>query len=459
MSNDEDFKPLEEETTKRVIFSNEFGTDGNYKRVNVITQNTLKAGENALKIIEVSPFDPPSPIEEIPHSSPIVKHVRTRYPDEFLSDLCNEGLLNAMLSEKNNVSGMLEKLCKHGLIERYSNILPMHRERLAREMQIINQKEYAGGFLIIHDFVKYARSRNILISPGCGALPGSLVAYCLGITGVDPVKENLIFERYLNMERETFFYGIRIDVEKGAKALIFDYLSEKYGRGMPILLEMAGIHINESVELSIIKETIENVTKETGKVIDISAIDHNDKVVLEQFLICEIKPGSMDELMALISLDRPLPKEYVASYLHNKADPQSISYECPDMEFILGSTYGCLIYQEQVMWILQALGGFSPDQSDLCRRDLSKREYCFNSERRRQFVEGAVATGHGIFTTRIDEDTANAIYDRLCEDAPCCFNKAHVAAYSLMIYEIAWLKYYYGTEFQKVVEKYKRDQV
>lgn len=181
-----------------------------------------------------------------------------------------------MMSENDTISGLLETLCEQGLIKRYSNILPLHRERLAREMGIINQKEYTGGFLIIHDFIKYARSKNLLISPGCGALPGSLVAYCLGITGIDPIKEDLIFERYLNSEKETHSYGIRIDVEKGAKTLIFDHLAEKFGEGMPKLLEMADIHIRERVELSIIKETIENISKNKGINIDLSAIDEND---------------------------------------------------------------------------------------------------------------------------------------------------------------------------------------
>ena len=133
----------------------------------------------------------------------------------------------------------------------------------------------------------------------------------------------------------------------------------------------------------------------------------------------------------------------------------SIKYECPDLEPILRPTCGCLIYQEQIMWILQVLGGFSTDQSDICRRALAKKQYSVIDKMRRQFVEGAVSTVSGYFTNRIYEDEANAIYDRLCEEAPYCFNKSHAAAFSLMIYDMAWLKYHFRPEFQDVIKKYK----
>ena len=215
-------KKMIEGTTRTTVFSNEYKSDGNYKMYEVTMKKVLGTAEKAVRITEVSPFE---------HPTPIVKPILTCYPDAFLSDLSNEGLLNGMMSKNDTVPGLLSTLCGQGLIERYSNILPLHRERLTREMGIINQKGFAGGFLIIHDFIKFARAKNLMISPGCGALPGSLVAYCLGITGVDPLKEDLLFERYLNAEEETHSYGIRIDVEKGAKDLILEYLSKKYGEG------------------------------------------------------------------------------------------------------------------------------------------------------------------------------------------------------------------------------------
>lgn len=494
-----DKEMIEEEETRTAVFSNEYKPNGNYEIYEVTTKKALGVAENGIRITEVSPFEHPAPMGEIPHVGPIVKPVLTWYPDAFLADLCNEGILNGMMSENDTISGLLETLCEQGLIKRYSNILPLHRERLAREMGIINQKEYAGGFLVIHDLIKFARSKNLLISPGCGALPGSLVAYCLGITEVDPLREDLIFERYLNSEKETHSYGIRIDVEKGAKTLIVGYLAEKYGEGMPKLLEMADIHIRERVELSIIKETIENISKNKGINVDLSAIDKNDPdvykylcsgategvyffdkddphtyttggwfddemkchkyhppiVMEDEGLFRAIMPKTMNELMAYLCLDRRLPEELVERYVHNKNNPDCITYECPDLEPILDYTYGCLVYQEQVMWILQVLGGFSPEQSDLCRRALSKKQSSITEGMRKQFVEGATSTVPGYFANRIDEDTAVAIYDKLCYGAPYCFNKTHAVTETMMIYDMEWLNYYYSSEFQEAAEKYK----
>ena len=280
-----------------------------------------------------------------------------------------------------------------------------------------------GGFLIIQDFIKYARSKNLMISPGSGALPGCLVAYCLGITRVDPIKESLSFERYLNIERETPSYCIRIDVEKGARSLIFAYLSEKYGSGMPGLLKILDISIKECVELSIIKDAIAN---SKGQIVEIAEIDKNDPAVFELLISGEtegilyfdrydphtyttwwhpddngnwheyheplvtedavlfetIWPKTMDELMAAISLDRFLPEDHVGKYLHNIKNQQLITYECSELE-------------------------------------------------------------------------PNAIYDVLWDKSRYCFNKAHMEAFSLMIYEMAWLKVYFRSEFMEAVEKYR----
>ena len=483
-------KDMIEETKRTAVLSNEYKSNGNYKVFEVTTKKAFETSEKTIRITEVFPFE---------HPTSIVKTVLTCYPDVFLSDLSNEGLLNGMLSENDTVSGLFETLCEQGLIERYSNFLPLLRERLAREMEIINQKDFAAGFLIVRDFIKFAKKKNLMISPECGVFLGSLVAYCLGITEVDPLKEDLIFERYLNSEKETHSYGIRIDVEKGAKDLIYEYISKKYGEGMPKLLEMADINIKESVELSIIKETLEKILENKGVNVNLSAIDKNDPDVYKYlcsgategvfyldkddthtyttgrwldnemkwhefypFIVMEdeglfkaIQPKTMNELMAFLCLDRRLPEEVVERYVHNKNNPDSITYECPDLEPILEPTYGCLVYQEQVMRILQVLGEFSPEQSDFCRRALSKKQSSVIDRMKKQFAEGAISTVPGYFTNLIDEDTADAIFDKLSNGAPYCFNKAHAVTEAMKIYDMVWLKYYYSTEFREATEKYK----
>lgn len=243
------------------------------------------------------------------------------------------------------------------------------------------------------------------------------------------------------------------------------YLDE----GMPKFLEMSDIHIKERVELSIIKETIENISKNRGVNVDLSAIDKNNPDVYkylcsgeaegvfffdkDEELFRAIMPRTMNELIAYLCLDRRLPKEFVEKYIHNKNKPDSITYECPDLEPILDSTYGCLVYQEQVMQILQVLGGFSPEQSDFCLRALSKRQRSVTDEMRKQFVEGATSTVPGYFANRIDENTAGAIYDKLCYGAPYCFNKAHAVTEAMMIYDMVWLKYNYASEFEEASAK------
>ena len=291
------------------------------------------------------------------------------------------------------------------------------------------------------------------------------MAYCLGITGVDPIAENLMFERFLNAECDTISFSVRIDVEKGSKKLLVDYASDKYGNGMPMLLEMMDILIKEWVELSIIKDTIKNISSSKGKKIDLAGIDKNDPTVFELLLSSDIEgiscfdkdtalyeaisPKNMDDLMAAITLDRPLPEEYVGKYLCNIKNPQYINYECSELAPILSTTYGCVIYQEQVMRILQDIGGFSTEKSDLCRRDLSKRKSSTIGNMREDFVYGAISS------KTIGADTANTIFDELWDEARYCFNKSHVAAFSLMIYEMAWLKAYFRLEFMEAVEKYR----
>ncbi len=467
--------------TKDIVLSEYYKSGEGYKKYTVTTRSVVDKGKPSIKVTDASIYDGPDTGITIHKSS------------AYLCELCEGGLLSSLVPDGKTDLGFFEELCQKGFSEKYPKASGDVHARLAYEIDVINRMGMVGGFLIIYDFIKFARTKNLMISPGCGALPGSLVAYCLGITGVEPIKEELLFERYLNIERESPSYCIRIDVEKGAKSLIFDYLSEKYGSGMPKFLEMLDISIKEWVELSIIKDTLENISRSKGAKIDIEGIGNSDAAVFELLLSSEtdgifyfdkedphsfstwwhlddngkwheyhdpmvaentvlfetIRPKNMDELMAAIALDRPLPEEHVWKYLHNIKNPQNITYECQELEAILATTYGCVIYQEQIMRILQDIGGFSPEKSDLCRRDLSKRKQSTIGEMREDFVYGATTS------KIIGVDTANALFNELWDVARYSFNKSHVAAFSLMIYEMAWLKLHYAGEFKEASEKYK----
>ncbi len=466
---------------KDIVLSQEYKFGEDYKKYTVTTQRSVGGGRSSVKVTDATIYDGPD------------AGITIHNPVSYFSGLCEEGLLSGLVPDGKTALEVLENLCQRGFSEKYSNAPEDVHARLAHEIEVIKQKEMVGGFLIIQDFIKYARSKNIMISQGSGALPGCLVSYCLGITRIDPIKENLSFERFLNIEKESQSYCIRIDAEKGGKPLIFDYLSEKYGSGMPELLEMLEVSIKEWVELSIVKDTLENISGSKGERIDLAGIDEDDPAVFDHLLSGDtegifffdkndphsystwwhlddngkwheyheplvaknadlyeaIRPKNMDELMAAIALDRPLPEEHVGKYLHNIKNPQNITYECQVLEAILATTYGCVIYQEQLMRILQDIGGFSPEKSDLCRRDLSKRMQSTLEEWREDFVNGATSS------KIIGTDTASAIFNELWDAARCSFNKSHVAAFSLMIYEMAWLKVHYRSEFMEAVEKYR----
>lgn len=423
--------------------------------------------------------------------------------DNTIFESCINKLLNELNLQDGTALGVLESLCEKGLAERCRDITPEYQARLAHEIDIINKKGMIWGFLIIWDFIKFARSKNIMISPGCGALPGSLVAYSLGITKVDPIKNKLLFERFLNSESQSSTYGIRIDVEKGAKAQILDYISEKYGSEMPKILEMADIEINECIDLSIIKETVKIIWQNWCIDIDISSIDLNDTEVYDYFsekarygvfcfdenyeamtyayifhdvinisdnrklwneylvplvyrsnaLFKRIEPNSFNEFAAAMSLDRPGTEKCIEKYKINKNNPDKIIYECPELESILSETYGCVIYQEQVMKILQEMAGFSPVQSNKCRRALSKREIEKIKEYRIRFVNGNQEENiPGCISNGISETVAKAVFDCLYLDAPYSFNKAHAICYSRMVYTMVWLKYYFESEFQEAID-------
>ena len=428
-------------------------------------------------------------------------------PKEYLKILWADSLRQLIVPEEFTDREYLKSLCVDGLKRRYTEVTPLLETRLNRELETIHEVDFTEGFLIVHDLVNYAKSNNILIGPGRGSLPGSLVAYCLEITNIDPIKYDLLFERFVNEESAAYinepylrWFNIYIDVELGGKQRIMDYVSKKYGPKMPKLLELVDISFRELLDLSIIKDTVGLMQKDTGEMIDVYAITPDDPAVysylcsgdndgilyfdnnephifvpcgwldnngdlqecccplyIENWESFEIAPRNIDELMAFFSLNRPGLDYGLDTYIALKRYVGNIFHDCPELKSILDSTYGFIVYQEQIMQILQKLGGFSPAQSDSERRNLGKRKLSDFEKRRDMFVKGSVeAQISGCTSKGISEDKANALYENLFDAARYCFNKSHAAAFSYLIYIMAWLKYYHRAAFLKVIENYKR---
>lgn len=477
----------------------------------------------------------------------------------------------------------LEYLCKLGLEKRYTpevlEKLHLTKEdvenRLKYEIDTINSMGFVDYFLIIWDFINYAKEHDIPVGPGRGSAAGSVVSYCLFITDIDPIKYSLIFERFLNPERVTM-PDVDIDFCVDRRAEVIDYVTQKYGREkvsqiitfntmaargvirdvgrvleIPLtrvnqiaklvpsapkmtidlalkenpefrevyesdretkeyidmckrlegLQRSVGIHpagvvicnapvmdyvpLSRGAEgnittqfeavtieslgllkmdflalrnLTVIKHALDLIYKTTGKKIDISKIDLDDSKVLDMIgqgkcdgvfqlessgmksFMKELKPNSFEDIVAGISLYRPGPMDFIPKYLAGKNDPEHISYECEQLVPILKPTYGCIVYQEQVMQIVRDLGGFSLGRSDNLRRAMSKKKVDVMQSERTAFVEGCLKNG-------IDEKVANTIYDSMIDFAKYAFNKSHAAAYAVVSMRTAFLKYYYPVEY------------
>ena len=477
----------------------------------------------------------------------------------------------------------LQKLCHDGLVRCYGEETKGLKERLDYELGIIQKMGYVDYFLIVWDYIKFARDHDIMVGPGRGSAAGSLVSYTLGITQLDPLKYNLLFERFLNPERVSM-PDIDVDFCFERRQEVIDYVVEKYGKdqvaqivtfgtmaargvirdvgrvmdlpyamvdsiakmipteigitidkafqrnpefkkiydedpqvhelidmsrrleGLPRHTSMhaAGVVIcqkavDEFVPLSrgsdgaittqftmttleelgllkmdflglrtltVIQNAVRLAEKSTGKIIDIDHIDFNDKAVLDSIgtgktegifqlesggmknFMKELKPQSLEDIIAGISLYRPGPMDFIPRYIKGKNNPDTITYECPELEPILEPTYGCIVYQEQVMQIVQALAGYSLGRADLVRRAMSKKKASVMEKERQNFVYGNEAEGvPGCIKNGIDEKTANKIYDEMIDFAKYAFNKSHAAAYAFVSYQTAWLKYYYPVEF------------
>ena len=489
----------------------------------------------------------------------------------------------------------LQKLCHDGLVRCYGEETKGLKERLDYELGIIQKMGYVDYFLIVWDYIKFARDHDIMVGPGRGSAAGSLVSYTLGITQLDPLKYNLLFERFLNPERVSM-PDIDVDFCFERRQEVIDYVVEKYGKdqvaqivtfgtmaargvirdvgrvmdlpyamvdsiakmipteigitidkafqrnpefkkiydedpqvhdlidmsrrleGLPRHTSMhaAGVVIcqkavDEFVPLSrgsdgaittqftmttleelgllkmdflglrtltVIQNAVRLAEKSTGKIIDIDHIDFNDKAVLDSIgtgktegifqlesggmknFMKELKPQSLEDIIAGISLYRPGPMDFIPQYIKGKEHPELITYDCPQLEPILSPTYGCIVYQEQVMQIVRDLAGYTWGRSDLVRRAMAKKKAAVMEKERQNFVYGNAQEGvKGCIANGIDEKTANHIYDEMIDFAKYAFNKSHAAAYAVVSYQTAYLKYYHPVEFMAALMTSVKDNV
>ena len=489
----------------------------------------------------------------------------------------------------------LNHLCREGFKTRYPDDDGTLSSRLDYELDVIRSMGYVDYFLIVWDFINYARSQDIIVGPGRGSAAGSIVSYTLGITNIDPVRYNLLFERFLNPERVSM-PDIDIDFCYERRQEVIDYVVRKYGKdqvvqivtfgtlaakgvvrdvgrvldlpyslcdtiakmipgdlGMTLdkaltmnpdlkkaynedeqvhyLIDMsrrleglprhtsmhaAGVvigsrSIDEFVPLSrasdgtittqftmttieelgllkmdflglrtltVIQNAVRLAEKDYGITIDIDHIDFDDKKVLESIgtgrtegvfqlesagmksFMKELKAENLEDIIAGISLYRPGPMDFIPKYLKGKNDRASITYDCPQLEPILSPTYGCIVYQEQVMQIVRDLAGYTMGRSDLVRRAMSKKKTSVMEKERQNFVYGSQSEGvKGCVNNGIDEKTANHIYDEMIDFAKYAFNKSHAAAYAVVSYQTAYLKYYYPREFMAALMTSVMDNV
>lgn len=478
-------------------------------------------------------------------------------------------------------------LCTKGLEKRYSGIDGQEykklQERLDYELSVIKNMGFIDYFLIVWDFINYAKRNGIAVGPGRGSAAGSIVAYTLEITDIDPIKYNLLFERFLNPERVSM-PDIDVDFCMERRGEVIDYVVQKYGKekvsqivtfgtlaakgvirdvgrvlDMPyaevdtiakmipnelnITLEKA-LHMNpilkESYDnnpqikylidmsmrleglprhtsmhaagvlisskavdefvplsrasdgtittqyimttleelgllkmdflglrtLTVIQNAVRMIKKSTGTLLDLERIDYDDKAVfgligtgktegifqlesagMKNFMK-ELKPDNLDDIIAGIALYRPGPMDFIPKYVDGKNNASTITYDCPQLEPILKPTYGCIVYQEQVMQIVRDLAGYTLGRSDILRRAMSKKKTSVMEKERQSFVYGNEEEGiPGCIKNGISEAVANKIYDEMIDFAKYAFNKSHAAAYAVVAYQTAYLKHYYPVEF------------
>lgn len=477
--------------------------------------------------------------------------------------------------------GWFSKLCRDGYAARYPADPEGYRQRLEYEMQMIQKMGYVDYFLIVADFVAYARSRKIPVGPGRGSAAGAMVSYCLYITDIDPMKYNLYFERFLNPERVSM-PDIDMDFCQARRGEVIDYVTRKYGKDrvaqivtfgtlaaraairdvgralnftyaetdvvaklIPTTLHMTldeALRVNSKLKelydgdertkkLIDTARALEGMPRNTsthaaGVVItknpvsDYVPLARNDDTVVTQFTMTTIeelgllkmdflglrnltviddavqeirktvpafsmaeirdddpdtfamlsagktsgvfqlesagitgvcinmKPTSIEDLTAIVALYRPGPMESIPRFIASKTHPETIRYQCPELQPILSVTYGCIVYQEQVIEIFRKLGGYTLGQADNMRRAISKKKQQVIVEERKTFVFGDAARGiPGAVANGIREDVAQSIYDEILDFANYAFNKAHAVCYAKVAYDTAYLKCHYPKQY------------
>ena len=484
----------------------------------------------------------------------------------------------------------LNKLCYDGLKERYGDenapageTGQTLKERLDYELNVIQTMGYVDYFLIVWDFINYAKQNGIMVGPGRGSAAGSIVSYCLKITNIDPIRYNLLFERFLNPERVSM-PDIDIDFCFERRQEVIDYVGRKYGQEKVVqivtfgtlaakgvirdvgrvmdlpyayvdsLAKMIPNELNITIDkalqmnpdmrklyetdeqvkelidmsrrleglprhtsmhaagvvicsrpaedlvplsrgadgsittqftmttieelgllkmdflglrtLTVLRDAVKLVKQSTGKEINLDQIDFDDKKVLASIgtgktdgvfqlesagmknFMKELKPQNLEDIIAGISLYRPGPMDFIPKYIKGKSNFGTVTYLCPQLEPILSPTYGCIVYQEQVMQIVRDLGGYTLGRSDLVRRAMSKKKQAVMEKERANFVYGNPEEGvPGCVANGIPENVASKIYDEMIDFAKYAFNKSHAACYAVVSYQTAYLKYYYPVEF------------
>lgn len=519
------------------------------------------------------------------------------YPDaientEKIAKRCNVNIEfhNYKLPKFTAPNGMknedyLKELSIKGLKERYKEIDDKIQKRFEFEFNTILSMGYIDYFLIVRDFINYAKKNNIQVGPGRGSAAGSIISYALGIVDVDPLKFNLLFERFLNPQRVSM-PDIDIDFCYERREEVIEYVREKYGqdhvsqivtfgtmaargairdvgrvmgisyskvdyiakqvpqqinmtieKALEISSELRNLYEEDQVKklidtalkieglprhtsthaagvviadrpitdyvplarnddiiltefnmteleelgllkmdflglrtLTVIRDAVDMIEKNYGEKIDFKDHSYDDKNVLKLFekantlavfqfesqgmrnFLKELKPDAFEDLVAANALFRPGPMSQIPKFIESKHDKSKINYIHPALEDILSSTYGCIVYQEQVMQIVQKIGGYSLGEADILRRAMSKKKMSVMEEERKNFIYGKVdEKGEillpGALRNGLDEKSANAIYDLMIDFANYAFNKSHSLAYSVVAYRTAYLKYYYPKEF------------
>ena len=541
---------------KNVNNKNDLNEENNFNYLNRALENTQKIANRCNVEIKFNEYKLPK--YPLPHHS-TTSHSTTPYSATPYSA---------------TPYSYLTYLCEEGLISRYGQDSNKHHKRLEFELAVIQDMGFVDYFLVVWDFIKFARDNGIMVGPGRGSAAGSIVAYTLRITDVDPIRFGLMFERFLNPERISM-PDIDIDFCYERRQEVIDYVVNKYGSthvaqiitfgtmaaraairdvgramAMPyadvdrvakmIPMELGititrGIEMNPELKkayqeeddtkdlldmsmrlegltrhasthaagvvicdapvdeyvplyqndgltttqfsmntleelgllkmdflglrtLTVIQSAISEIERGHNLKIDFDQIGYEDPKVFSlisqgktegifqlestgmKSFIRELQPESIEDIIAGIALYRPGPMDFIPKYIKGRHSKEAITYTHPALEPILSMTYGCIVYQEQVMQIVRELAGYSLARSDLVRRAMSKKEGDVMAQERKFFVAGCVQRG-------ISENAADKIFDEMSDFAKYAFNKSHAAAYAVIGYQTAWLKTYYPVEF------------